>query len=53
MGRDRKPNVVILECFVCRWEGSEGEDGRVLRWEGGKGGRLVKWEGGKGGRVVR
>ena len=27
VGRDRRPNVVILECFVCRWEG--GEEGKV------------------------
>ena len=27
VGRDRRSNVVILECFVCRWEG--GEVGKV------------------------
>ena len=27
VGRDRRPNVVMLECFVCRWEG--GEAGKV------------------------
>ena len=28
VGRDRRPNVVILECFNCR-----SESGEVARWE--------------------
>ena len=27
MGKDIMPNVVILECFICWWEG--GEMGKV------------------------
>ena len=41
-GRDKRANIVILECFNCGWEGGE-----VRRWEGSE---LVKWE---GGRVVK
>ena len=54
VGRERRPNVAILECSICRWEGGEvgreGEKGgRVVRWQGRKGrkgGRVVTWEGG-------
>ena len=33
VGRDRRANLVILQCFVCWWE-----DGRVVGWEGKVGG---------------
>ena len=62
MGRDRKANVVIFQCFFIggrvlrqgRWESSEvgRQSGRLVSWEGGKGGRVVCWQGGKGGKVV-
>ena len=38
-GRDRGDNVVILECFICRWEGCEV--GTWERWEGSK---VTRWE---------
>ena len=38
MGRDRRPNVVILECFVCRWKGDEA--GKVGGQYGGKVGKV-------------
>ena len=31
MWGQRRPNVVILECFNCRWEGGEvGKVGKVV-----------------------
>ena len=68
MGRDRRPNIVILECFICQWD--RGEVGRwkrwevseVARWERWEGNEVKRWErqgrvmrrqGGKGVRVVR
>ena len=68
MGKDRRLNVVILECFICRWE--RGEVGRgerwkaneVARWERLDGSeveswesqeRVMRWQGGKSGRMVR
>lgn len=52
LGRDRRPDVVILECFNCRWEGGEVErvdrkDGRVTRWERWGLARWERWENGK------
>ena len=47
--RHKRPNVVILECFICRWEG--GEVGRWKRWEGNEVGRCERWEGSEGGKV--
>ena len=50
---ERKPDVVILGRFDCRWEGSEvtkvWEMGRVvgLRWIRWEGGEVGRWEGGK------
>ena len=35
--KDRRPSVVILECFNCQWEGSEV--GRWDKWVGIKVGR--------------
>ena len=37
VGRDRRTNVVISECFICQWEGSEVV--RLKRWESGEVGR--------------
>ena len=37
VGRERRCNVVILECFNCCWEGGEVE--RWERWEIGELGR--------------
>ena len=34
VGRGKRPNVVILEWFDCRWEGGE-----VGRWKGSEAGR--------------
>ena len=42
---ERRPNVIILECFNCRWEGGEfGKVGKLGVWWswGGKGGKLVR-----------
>ena len=47
VGRDRRLNVVILECFICWWErgkvrkvgGSE-----VARWERWEGSEVERWE---------
>ena len=48
MGRDRRPNVVILKCFFFvsekvvrqgRWEGSE-----VARWERWENDEAERWE---------
>ena len=53
MRRDRGPNAVTLESFVCWWEGGKvGEGGKVVRLQSGKGGRVVKWQGGKGVKMV-
>ena len=43
MGRGSRLNVVILECFICRWE--RGEVGRWVRWEGSEVARWERWEG--------
>ena len=43
VGRDRRPNVVILECSVCWWEGV-----RQGRWKGSEVGR---WECSEVGKV--
>ena len=42
MVRDRTPNVVILECFVCWWEG--GEEGNAGGYRGSKVARWEEWE---------
>ena len=43
MGRDRRLNVVILECFICRWE--RDKMGRWEKWEGSEVARWERWEG--------
>ena len=48
MGRDRRLNVVILECFICRWE--SGEVRRFERWEGSE---VAWWEWSEGSEVER
>ena len=49
MGRNsRRPNIVILECFICQWEGNE-----VGRWERWDSGEVAKREIWRDGEVVR
>ena len=54
MGRDRRTNVLILECFICQWEGDDvGRWGwlecrEVTRWEGSE---VARWE--EGSKVVK
>ena len=61
VGRDKRPNVGILDCFICWWEGVEVE--KVEGWWGDKvwnmgeqkGGKVEKvgeWWGEKGGRFL-
>lgn len=42
---NRRPNVVILKCFICRWEGNE-----VEREEGKEVARWKTWETDEAGR---
>ena len=42
VGRDRRSNVVVLECFNCRWEGVEV--GRWKSWKGSEVGRWGRWQ---------
>ena len=37
--RDKRANIVILECFNCGWEGSE-----LVKWEMWESGERVRWE---------
>ena len=49
MGRNsRRPNIVILECFICQWEGNEM--GRWERWDSGEVAKREIW---RDGEVVR
>ena len=41
VARDRRPNVVNLKCFICRWE--DGEVGRWERWKGSDVGKAGEW----------
>ena len=53
---DRRPNVVILECFFCWGEGSEvgmWEGSEVARWERCKSGEVARWERRESGEVRR
>ena len=45
---NRRPNVVILKCFICQWEGNE-----VGRWERWDSGEVAKREIWRDGEVVR
>ena len=42
VGRDRRPDGVILECLVSQWEG--GEVGKVGRWQDNEVGEWKRWE---------
>ena len=47
--KNRKPNVVILEFFNCRWGcGEAGKMGKVECWCGLEGGRVVGGKVGQG-----
>ena len=48
MGRDKRLNVVILECFICQWE-----RGVVGRWERCEVSEVAKWERREGSEVER
>ena len=42
VGTGRRPNVVILECFICQC--GEGGHGKMERWEGREVARCEKWD---------